>query len=193
MYICMMMSEAVGISDGDMTGLSAAEKEEQEDALIAALPRGGRAFLGKISNMLIDLGMEQGAQVTGEPLESPAMGTNISKDLFEKTVTILRRYYEFEAPDSEPEPPAAKRSRLRRNDVVKEKVVTMPVDVECEERFIKAADETVVSQLEFFSYSEEVSIPYGGQYSPLRQSLHSKGSGHETKGEGYSDRQGTLF
>ena len=78
--------------------------------------------------------MEQEACITEESLETPALGTNISNDLFKKMVYILGRYYNFE-----PEPPAAKRSRLCRNEVTKGKVVSMPVDVGCEERFIKAA------------------------------------------------------
>ena len=66
--------DAVDVFAEDSIGLSAEGKEEREDALIAALPTGGRAFLGKNSYMLSDLGYGAGGLYHGGVLGDTSTG-----------------------------------------------------------------------------------------------------------------------
>lgn len=70
--------------------------------------------------------------------EEPLLGTMITTEAFQNAVEVVRRVLGFDPPEEE-RPPPTKRSRLTLNKPKSSPAATLPVDIECSERFQELA------------------------------------------------------
>ena len=85
------------------------------------------------SPSLIDISGHSGSE-SGSDNDQPLLGTEITKEAFDKAVEVIRRQLGFE--DSSPsQEPSVSKSKLTLNQPSKPRLSSMPVDVECLERF----------------------------------------------------------
>lgn len=79
------------------------------------------------------------AEASEEDLDEPLLGTEITQEAFEKSVEVLRRLLGFETPVVQPDP-NVRQSKLSLNRTEQVASPTMPVDVECSQRFLRIAE-----------------------------------------------------